>query len=50
MCYVFIKLSVWILNLQRQIYVDSAAFGRSDSNAALRTEVRHECTELNNCG
>ncbi len=30
-----------ILNPQRQIYDDSAVYGLSDSNAALRTEVRH---------
>lgn len=40
MCYVFIKLNMLILNPQRQMYVDSAVYGLSDSNAALRTEVQ----------
>lgn len=41
MCYVFIKLNILILNPQRLIYDDSAVYDLSDSNAALRTTVRH---------
>lgn len=42
-----IKLNVLILNPQRQIYDDSAVYSLSDSNAALRTEVKHLIHSVN---
>ncbi|TNN47180.1 Collagen alpha-1(XXIV) chain [Liparis tanakae] len=36
---VFMKPNMLILNLQRQMYVDSAVYGQSDSNAGLGTET-----------
>lgn len=39
--HVFINPICWFLNPQRLIYDDSASYALSDSNAALRAEVRH---------